>query len=82
MFFGHVHTALLSIVLQTVRRDFCLLVQQLVDTVLRKLLIDQDEEGAKEYTRQVISNLLQNKIDLSLLVVSKSLGESLNCWSS
>lgn len=60
---------------QTVRRDFCLLVQQLVDTVLRKLLIDQDEEGAKNYTRQVISDLLQNKVDLSLLVVSKSLGK-------
>lgn len=60
--------------LQTVRRDFCLLVQQLIDTVLKKLLIDKDEEGAKEYTRSVISDLLQNKVDLSLLVLSKSLG--------
>lgn len=62
------------IMIQTVRRDFCLLVQQLVDTVLKKILIENDEKGAVEYTKQVVSDLLQNQVDLSLLVVSKSLG--------
>eukprot|EP00923_Selenidium_pygospionis_P030946 GHVN01054996.1.p1 GENE.GHVN01054996.1~~GHVN01054996.1.p1 ORF type:complete len:1132 (+),score=180.09 GHVN01054996.1:185-3580(+) len=61
--------------IETVRRDFCLLVQQLVDTSLKKLLVEADEEGAKNYVKGVLADLLQNKIDMSLLVVSKSLGK-------
>ncbi|KAH8741198.1 DNA polymerase delta catalytic subunit [Cryptosporidium ryanae] len=61
--------------IETVRRDNCILVQKVVDSVLKKILIDKDVEGAKQYTRNVISDLLKNKIDLSLLVVSKSLGK-------
>ncbi|KAL7067947.1 putative DNA polymerase family B [Cryptosporidium serpentis] len=61
--------------IETVRRDNCLLVQQVVDTVLKKILVNKDVEGAKEYTRNIIADLLKNKVDLSLLVVSKSLGK-------
>ncbi|PHJ21520.1 dna polymerase delta catalytic subunit [Cystoisospora suis] len=61
--------------IETVRRDFSLLVQTMVDTVLRKMLIDRDVEAAKEYTRRKVADLLQNKIDLSLLVQTKSLGK-------
>ncbi|KAF8822137.1 Dna polymerase [Cardiosporidium cionae] len=60
----------------TVRRDFCPLVQQMVDTALKKMLIEKDVEGAKLYTQKKIAELLQNKIDLSLLVITKSLGKS------
>lgn len=45
----------------------------MIDTCLRKILIDQDIVGAQDYAKQVISDLLQNKIDLSLLVISKAL---------
>lgn len=45
--------------LQTVRRDFSLLVQIMVDTVLKKMLIERDVENAKAYTRSKISDLLQ-----------------------
>ncbi|PFH33207.1 DNA polymerase [Besnoitia besnoiti] len=61
--------------IETVRRDFSLLVQTMADTVLRKMLIDKDVEAAKEYTRKKVAELLQNKIDLSLLVQTKSLGK-------
>nr|PUA84250.1 DNA polymerase [Toxoplasma gondii TgCATBr9] len=61
--------------IETVRRDFSLLVQTMADTVLRKMLIDKDVEAAKEYTRRKVAELLQNKIDLSLLVQTKSLGK-------
>ncbi|KAL8272885.1 hypothetical protein Esti_003194 [Eimeria stiedai] len=61
--------------IETVRRDFSLLVQVMVDTVLRKMLIERDVENAKAYTRSKIADLLQNKIDLSLLVQTKSLGK-------
>lgn len=64
--------------IETVRRDNCGLVRQLVDTCLRTILIDRSISGAMDYTKRIISELLQNKIDLSLLVITKSLGKGAN----
>eukprot|EP01071_Lankesteria_metandrocarpae_P010903 Lankesteria_metandrocarpae@DN5381_c0_g1_i2.p1 len=61
--------------IETVRRDFCLLVQQLIDASLNKILIERDVEGAKENVKRTVSELLQHKVDMSLLVMSKSLGK-------
>jgi len=61
--------------IETVRRDNCGLVRELVETSLRMVLIDKSINAAIEYVKQVISDLLQNKIDLSLLVITKSLGK-------
>merc|ERR1719401_2372307 len=61
--------------IETVRRDCCSLVRIVVDTVLQKILIDKSMSAATEYVKSVISDLLQNKVDLSLLVISKSLGK-------
>ena len=58
------------------RRDNCRLVQTVIDTCLRKILIDQDVDGAISYTKQIISDLLQNKVDLSQLVITKQLSKS------
>lgn len=62
--------------LETVRRDNCLLVRRVVDTCLRKILIERNVQSAIDYTKRVISDLLQNKLDISMLVISKSLGKS------
>lgn len=62
--------------IETVRRDNCKLVQIVVETCLKKILIDKDVEGAIFYVKRIISDLLQNKIDLSLLVISKALSKS------
>jgi len=64
--------------IETVRRDNCGLVRQLVETSLRKVLIEKSIPNAIEYVQQVISDLLQNKLDLSLLVITKSLGKGAN----
>jgi len=64
--------------IETVRRDNCGLVRQLVDTSLRKILIEKSIDGAVSYVQGVIGDLLQNKIDLSLLVITKSLGKGAN----
>merc|ERR1719210_1710827 len=61
--------------IETVRRDNCGLARQLVDKCLRMVLIEKSIKGATEYVQQIISDLLQNKIDLSLLVITKSLGK-------
>eukprot|EP00915_Cephaloidophora_sp_WS-2016_P004816 GHVH01006426.1.p1 GENE.GHVH01006426.1~~GHVH01006426.1.p1 ORF type:complete len:1089 (+),score=158.43 GHVH01006426.1:102-3368(+) len=61
--------------IETVRRDFCSLVQISVDTVLKKILVDKDVNGAQQYVRGVITDLMMNKIDMSLLVMTKSIGK-------
>lgn len=62
--------------IETVRRDNCRLVQTVIDTSLRKILIDRDIDGAKDYVKQVIADLLQNRIDLSQLVITKALSKA------
>ncbi|GAQ79793.1 DNA polymerase delta catalytic subunit [Klebsormidium nitens] len=59
--------------IETVRRDNCLLVKNLVTESLHKILIDRDVPGAVQYVKNQISNLLTNKVDLSLLVITKGL---------
>lgn len=58
--------------IETVRRDNCRLVANVITSVLEKILIERDVEGAQEYVRETISALLQNKIDLSMLVITKA----------
>ncbi|WFD30639.1 DNA-directed DNA polymerase [Malassezia sp. CBS 17886] len=62
--------------IETVRRDNCRLVRTVIETCLRKMLIDRDVRGAETYTKQVIADLLQNKIDMSQLVISKALAKA------
>ncbi|KAI8336982.1 DNA polymerase family B-domain-containing protein [Chlamydoabsidia padenii] len=62
--------------IETVRRDNCRLVSNVIQNCLDKLLIERDVEGAQAYVKQTISDLLQNKVDLSQLVITKALSKS------
>ncbi|GAA5952659.1 hypothetical protein JCM10213_005216 [Rhodosporidiobolus nylandii] len=62
--------------IETVRRDNCRLVVTVIDTCLRKMLIERDVKGAEAYAKQVISDLLQNRVDLSQLVITKALAKA------
>lgn len=64
--------------IETVRRDNCGLVQKLIDTTLRTILIDRSLPNAVKFIQDMVSDLLQNKIDMSLLIISKSLGKGEN----
>ena len=57
--------------IETVRRDNCLLVRNVISTCLDKILIDKDVAGAKAFVCSTISDLLMNRMDLSLLVITK-----------
>ena len=46
-------------------------VKNVVTTSLEKILMERDVEGAKQYVKSTISDLLMNRLDLSLLVVTK-----------
>ncbi|KRZ28416.1 DNA polymerase delta catalytic subunit [Trichinella pseudospiralis] len=59
--------------IETVRRDNCPLVANVLNTCLEKILIDRDPDKAVEYTKMVISDLLCNRIDISQLIISKEL---------
>ncbi|TIB12090.1 hypothetical protein E3P89_01776 [Wallemia ichthyophaga] len=59
--------------IETVRRDNCRLVGTVITTCLHKMLIDRDVKAAEDYTKNVISELLQNKVDMSQLVITKAL---------
>jgi DNA polymerase delta subunit 1 len=61
--------------IETVRRDNCGIVQQTVQSCLNMLLIDKNANLALDYCKGAISDLLQNRIDLSLLVITKGLGK-------
>lgn len=39
------------------------------------LLIDKDSDKALDYCKGIVSDLLQNRVDLSLLVITKGLGK-------
>lgn len=62
--------------IETVRRDNSPLVANMMNMCLQKLLIDRDPNGAVEYAKQVISDLLCNRIDISQLVITKELAKS------
>jgi DNA polymerase delta subunit 1 len=59
--------------IETVRRDNCPLVANLINSCLQKILIDRDPNGAVEHAKQTISDLLCNRIDISQLVITKEL---------
>ena len=62
--------------IETVRRDNCALVRRVIDTVLQLVLIEHSVPRAIAYVKGVISDLLQDRIDLSVLVITKALGKS------
>ena len=54
------------------RRDNCLLVRNVVTTSLEMILMEKDVDGAQSYVRNTIADLLMNRMDLSLLVITKA----------
>ncbi|KAI7877041.1 hypothetical protein K492DRAFT_239410 [Lichtheimia hyalospora FSU 10163] len=62
--------------IETVRRDNCRLVSNVVQQSLNKLLIDRDVQAAQEYVKKTISLLRQDKVDLSQLVITKALSKN------
>ncbi|XP_003737481.1 DNA polymerase delta catalytic subunit [Galendromus occidentalis] len=59
--------------IETVRRDNCPLVANLINTCLEKILIEKDPKGAVNFAKQTIADLLCNRIDISQLVITKEL---------
>ncbi|RVD93034.1 dna polymerase delta catalytic subunit [Tubulinosema ratisbonensis] len=61
--------------IETVRRDNCELVKNVVETCLKYILWERNIEKAKEYVKNTIRDMYMDKIDLSQLVISKSISK-------
>lgn len=61
--------------IETVRRDNCRLVQNLLQKALDFLLIKGDKEKAIQIVKSSISDLLNDRIDLSFLVITKAISK-------
>ena len=59
--------------IETVRRDNCQLVKDVVDTSLRAILIHKNPDTAMTFVKSQISALLMNEMDMSKLVITKAL---------
>jgi DNA polymerase delta subunit 1 len=68
--------------IESVRRDNCKLARHAVQGCIDKILIEKDIVGALEFGKGLISDLLQNKVDLSLLIVTKSYGRDAESYKS
>jgi len=62
--------------IECVRRDTCAMVRNALMTILKLFLEHNDKEGVKQYVRNVVSCLLRNKFDMSMLIISKTLARS------
>lgn len=58
--------------IETVRRDNCRMVQNVITKVLEYILEDRDVGKAERFVKQTIADLLQNRVDLSQLVITKA----------
>lgn len=58
--------------IETVRRDNCRLVQNVIETILHKILIDQDVQGAQEYVPHPASSAHSCTDVVSLVATSKT----------
>ncbi|OIR58514.1 MAG: DNA polymerase delta catalytic subunit [Amphiamblys sp. WSBS2006] len=58
--------------IESVRRDNCPIVQKVITTALDMLLLHRDADAAGRYVKQAVSDLLQNRLDISELVITKT----------
>ncbi|KRH95256.1 DNA polymerase delta catalytic subunit [Pseudoloma neurophilia] len=61
--------------IETVRRDNCKLVKHLIEESLDLLLMKRDPEKAKKFVKDTIRDLYLDKIDMSMLVISKTISK-------
>lgn len=57
------------------RRDNCYLIREMLENILDLLLCQNDIEGIAKYVKKMISDLVQNRVDISKLVISKAISK-------
>jgi DNA polymerase delta subunit 1 len=65
--------------IQVVRRDNCPLVKDICNPVLDKIMYDKDIPGAEKIASDGVKRLLENKVPIEKLVLSKTLKKGYRC---
>ena len=60
--------------LQVVRRDNCHIVKEVCNGIIHQLLIEQNIEEAKNVVLKVVDDLMNGKVPIDKLILSKSMG--------
>ncbi|KAI5184139.1 DNA polymerase delta subunit 1 [Nematocida sp. AWRm78] len=61
--------------IETVRRDNCLLVRDLMKECINKVFLEGDVEGTRKLIKSRVNELLSNKIGISQLIITKSIAK-------
>lgn len=62
--------------IETVRRDNCLLVKHVIDVCLKNMLVEKNPNKAIEFVKETIRDLKMNRLDISMLVITKALSKA------
>lgn len=62
--------------IETVRRDNCPLIANVISGVLNRILIQRSVESAVDFVKGTISDLLLNRLDISNLVITKAFSKA------
>ena len=68
--------------IETQRRDNCGMVRDVLTHALNKILMDRNVKGACDYVKERIRDLLQNRLDMSMLVISKALSQDVEAYDN
>lgn len=68
--------------LELVRRDNCQLVVIAMKGALQRLLVEGNKEAAVEFIKTVVNDLVTDRIDLQLLVISKAYSQSMETYKN
>ncbi|CAL6070504.1 DNA_polymerase [Hexamita inflata] len=68
--------------LELVRRDNCQLVALTMKGALERLLIDGDKDSAVRFIKSVVQDLVTERIDMQLLVISKAYSQSMDNYKN
>lgn len=68
--------------LETVRRDNCELVRHLITKVLQLILVKKSVQEAIDYTKSTISDLLMGRLDISMLIITKSISKKVDDYKN
>uniref|UniRef100_A0A6C0IZL6 DNA-directed DNA polymerase n=1 Tax=viral metagenome TaxID=1070528 RepID=A0A6C0IZL6_9ZZZZ len=68
--------------IEVVRRDACQLMRTCLEECCDKIFRDRDVSGAVEIAKRTIERLYKNEVDMSELVISKSLSQNPDDYSS
>ena len=64
--------------IETVRRDWCLLVEEVLSNFLEKILVKGSEEDAINYLKDIVEKLKRGEIEVEKLAIIKTLSRPIN----